>query len=437
MAAMRGARVVLARRDRRRVGSRSFPSARREEGREPQKAWSLLRQDALEAPAMNQHIAARSHHDHDIIYPSAIPFLLVHVACFAAFWTGISERAVWLCVGLYWLRMFGVTAGYHRYFSHRAFATSRAFQFVLALLAQSTFQKSILWWAAKHRHHHLHSDMPDDVHSPRHTGFLYSHFGWIFATKHDHADLGTVPDLAKYPELRWLHRHETAPGILLGLLCWAIAGWSGLVVGFLWSTVLVYHATFCINSLAHVRGTQRYVTGDDSRNNPILAFATMGEGWHNNHHAFQSSVRQGFRWWEIDLTFYLLRLLAMVRIVRDLKAPPESVLRNEQRLGTKVIHRSAARLAERYNPERIAHSLRSMLPDYELAMLLETLDHASDRVAQRWSEATAHMPSRADLLTEARAVFAKTPSLEEIVDRAHQLVLAAVGKQLGATVPAS
>ena len=386
---------------------------------------------------MNQDLLSKTHHDHDIIYPSAIPFLLIHLACFAAFWTGVSAPALWLCFGLYWLRMFGVTAGYHRYFSHRAFATSRLFQFVLALIAQSTFQKSVLWWAAKHRHHHQHSDTLEDVHSPRHTGFLYSHLGWIFARKHDTADLATIPDLARYPELRWLHHHETVPGIVLAALCWAVAGWSGLVVGFLWSTVLVYHATFCINSLAHVLGTQRYVTGDDSRNNLILAFATMGEGWHNNHHAFQSSARQGFRWWEIDLSFYILQLLSLVGVVSGLKPPPESVVRNEQRLGTKIIHRSAARLAERYSPERIAHALRSVLPDYELALLLETLDQAHERVAVRWAEVTSHMPSREDLLTEARALFAKTPSLEEIVDRAHQMVLAAVGKQLCANASAA
>src|SRR5579859_185907 len=386
---------------------------------------------------MTQELPAKPPLDDDIIYPSAIPFLLIHLACFAAFWTGISAPALWLCVGLYWLRMFGVTAGYHRYFSHRAFTTSRLFQFVLALIAQSTFQKSVLWWAAKHRHHHQHSDTLEDVHSPRRTGFLYSHLGWIFARKHDTADLATIPDLARYPELRWLHHHETVPGIVLAALCWAVAGWSGLVVGFLWSTVLVYHATFCINSLAHVRGTQRYVTGDDSRNNLILALATMGEGWHNNHHAFQSSARQGFRWWEIDLSFYILQLLSLVGVVSGLKPPPERVVRNEQRLGTKIIHRSAARLAERYSPERIAHALRSVLPDYELALLLETLDHAHERVAVRWAEVTSHMPSREDLLTEARALFAKTPSLEEIVDRAHQMVLAAVGKQLGTIAPAA
>ena len=265
--------------------------------------------------------------DGDIVYPSAIPFLLVHVGCLAAIWTGVTWEAVVLCVGLYWVRMFAVTAGYHRYFSHRAFSAGRLFQFILAFLAQSAAQKSVLWWAAKHRHHHRHADTAQDVHSPRHDGSFYSHLGWIFARQHDVADLTKVADLVRYPELFWLHKFETAPALLLGGLCFLLAGWPGLVVGFFWSTVLVYHATFCINSLAHVRGSKRYVTGDDSRNNLPLALLTMGEGWHNNHHAYQSSARQGFRWWEIDLTWYILKLLAGLGIIRDLKAPPERVLR--------------------------------------------------------------------------------------------------------------
>jgi stearoyl-CoA desaturase (delta-9 desaturase) len=243
----------------------------------------------------NSAITERNADTGDIDYPSAIPFVVVHLGCLAAIWTGIDWPAVVLCAALYWLRMFAVTAGYHRYFSHRAFATGRPFQFVLGFLAQSTAQKSILWWAMKHRHHHLHSDTAEDVHSPRHRGLLYSHVGWIFSRRHGDTDLAKVPDLARYPELVWLHEHELLPAVVLAGACFLLAGWSGLVVGFLWSTVLVYHATFCINSLAHRRGRRRYVTGDDSRNNALLALLTMGEGWHNNHHACPSSARQGFR----------------------------------------------------------------------------------------------------------------------------------------------
>ncbi len=301
-----------------------------------------------------------SPHD-DIIYPSAIPFVLVHVACFAAILTGVTWEALAIGIALYWLRIFAIGAGYHRYFSHRAYATSRVFQFILAFVAQSTAQKSVLWWAAKHRHHHLHSDTEEDVHSPRQHGFLYSHVGWVFARRHDETDLSKVADFARYRELRWLHRWELAPAAFLAGVCYLVAGLPGLVVGFFWSTVLVYHATFCINSLAHVSGTKRYVTGDDSRNNWLLAIFTMGEGWHNNHHAFQSSVRQGFKWWEYDPTYYLLRALSWLGIVWDLKTPPERVLRNEQRLGARVVNRAAEQLAARFNsnPDRAGNHLGS------------------------------------------------------------------------------
>ena len=367
-------------------------------------------------------------HDHaeDILYPSAVPFLLVHVAAFAAIWTGVSAASLLLCAGLYVLRMCAVTAGYHRYFSHRAFATGRVFQFVLACLAQSTAQKSVLWWAAKHRHHHRHADTPEDVHSPRHTGFVYSHLGWIFARKHDVADLSAVPDLARYPELRWLHAHENAPALALALICLALGGWQGLVVGFFWSTILVWHATFSINSLAHVRGTRTYVTGDDSRNNWLLAVLTMGEGWHNNHHAFQSSARQGFRWWQVDLTYYILRGLAVLGVVGGLKQPPASVVRGEQRLGAKVVHRTAEQLAARFSAERIVQSLRAACSDYELSALRAALGEAASGVLH------PQLPSRAAVMAEARRLYARTPSLDEIVERAHRMLLQAVRDRLGA-----
>jgi stearoyl-CoA desaturase (delta-9 desaturase) len=379
-----------------------------------------------------QDIDVDGEHD-DIIYPSAIPFVLVHLVCFAAIWTGVTWQALAICVTLYWLRIFAIGAGYHRYFSHRAYSTSRAFQFVLAFLAQSTAQKSVLWWASKHRHHHLHSDTVHDVHSPRHKGFIYSHAGWVFARKHDKADFAKVADLMRCPELMWLHKFELLPAILLALLCFLAAGWSGLVVGFFWSTVLVYHATFCINSLAHVSGSTRYVTGDDSRNNWLLAVFTMGEGWHNNHHAFQSSVRQGFRWWEYDPTYYLLRALSWTGLVWELRTPPEQVLRNEQRLGVAVINRAAEQLAAHFNSERIALAITSALHGPELSALRETLTRAQNRATEvLMTLHLPHMPSREEFLRQASAMFARTKSLDEIVDRAYELLLASVGTRLAA-----
>ena len=375
------------------------------------------------------------HHD-DIMYPSAVPFLLVHLGCFAAIWSGVTWQAVAICVSLYVVRMFAIGAGYHRYFSHRAFATSRVFQFILAFLAQSSAQKSVLWWAAKHRHHHLHSDTAQDVHSPRHKGFLYSHLGWIFYRQHDATDLVKVSDLASYPELMWLHKLELLPAFVLAGLCFLIAGWSGLVVGFLWSTVLVYHGTFCINSLAHVHGRRRYVTGDDSRNNWLLALVTMGEGWHNNHHAYQASARQGFHWYEIDLTYYILVALSWLGIVRDLKMPPKQVLRNEHRLGSRAIKQAAEQLAARFNPEHIAQAIKTSIHETELSVR-----DAIILLQQRADLRLSSMPTRDQLLAEAQRMFAKTMSLDDIVDRAHELLNETVGFLLAtpalATAPKS
>jgi stearoyl-CoA desaturase (Delta-9 desaturase) len=372
----------------------------------------------------------------DIIYPSAIPFVTVHLACIAVIWTGVTWQAVAICAVLYWLRIFGIGAGYHRYFSHRAYSTSRAFQLVLALLSQSTAQKSVLWWAAKHRHHHLHSDTELDVHSPRHQGFLYSHVGWIFVRRHDTTDLAKVADFARYPELAWLHRFELAPAIALGVLCWLIGGWPGLVVGFFWSTVLVYHATFCINSLAHVHGRQSYVTGDDSRNNWLLALITMGEGWHNNHHAYQSSVRQGFRCWQVDPTFYILKGLSWLRLVWGLKTPPEAVLRNEHRLGSRVIERAARQLAASFNADRIATVVTSALGSSRLSALQDQLATAQDRAAHLLGGLhLPQLPTRQDILAQAVAMYASTPSMEVIVDRAHALILDAIGARLCPAAP--
>ena len=365
----------------------------------------------------------------DIVYPSAGPFILVHLACFASIWTGVTTGAVVLGIALYWLRIFGIGAGYHRYFSHRSYETSRVFQFVLAVLSQSTAQKSVLWWAAKHREHHLFSDTEKDVHSPRHYGFVYSHLGWIFDRRHGAVNLTRIEDFARFPELLWLHRYEQVPAVALAVLCYLIAGWPGLIIGFFWSTVAVYHATFCINSLAHVTGRRRYVTGDDSRNNWFLAIFTMGEGWHNNHHAFQSSVRQGFRWWEYDPTFYVLKLLSWSGLVWSLKRPTAEVVANRHRLGSRVIRKAAAEVAETFDAGRIAAAiaavlgkagvtqLRAKLGQSQAALLLSDLD-------------LPHVPSRTEIVGRARAMLAQSPSMEDIAAKAHQLVLEAVGAHL-------
>jgi stearoyl-CoA desaturase (delta-9 desaturase) len=386
--------------------------------------------DPMSSANADPTTASDGEHD-DIVYPSAIPFTLVHLTCIGAIWSGVTWQAVAIAIALYWLRIFAIGAGYHRYFSHRAYATSRAAQFVLAALAQSTAQRSVLWWAAKHRHHHLHSDTECDVHSPRHKGFLYSHVGWIFAAKHDTTDLVKIADFARFPELMWLHRYELVPAVVLAVLCFVIGGWPGLFVGFFWSTVLVYHATFSINSLAHVWGKKRYVTGDDSRNNWFLATFTMGEGWHNNHHAYQSSVRQGFKWWELDPTYYVLTALSWIGVVWDLKKPPAAVLRNEHRLGSRVINRAAAQLAESFYPDRIAVAIGAALDGSSLSALREKLSETQQRAANVLASLhLPHLPTRNEVLDRATAMFARTPSVDDIVDQAHALILDAIGARL-------
>jgi len=260
-----------------------------------------------------------------------IPFWIVHgVAIAGAITVGWGWEACLWVAGGYAVRMFAITAGYHRYFAHRTYKTGRAFQFLLALVAMSSAQRGPLWWATHHRHHHKFSDQPEDVHSPRQRGFWYSHAGWLLGSRHSATDFERVKDFAKYPELRWLNNNDLLIAVAWGFALYFVGGWTAVVWGHFVPLVVTWHVTFTINSLAHVWGNRRYATKDDSRNNLVLALLTFGEGWHNNHHHYQRSARQGFYWWEIDLTYYVLKLLELVRIVRDVDGVPHHI--REQRL---------------------------------------------------------------------------------------------------------
>ena len=376
-------------------------------------------------------ISSRIHND-DIIYPSAVGFVLVHLACLAVFWTGFRTIDLVVCAALYFVRMFAITGGLHRYFSHRSFKTSRAFQFVLALVAATSAQKGAIWWAAKHREHHKHSDTPEDVHSPAQSGFFMAHLGWIFHRQKGAADYSTVKDLTRYPELVWLNKHDRLPAVAMALLVLALFGWSGLVVGFFVSTVLVYHCTFAINSLAHVYGKQRYITGDDSRNNWLLALITLGEGWHNNHHHYQASTRQGFRWWEIDVTFYLLKMLSWVGLVRDLRTPPREVVVGERKLRPSVIEKVARDLAGTFSVEKLTSELRQhweQLPDIEALREETRLARArAEAYFTEWHLPT--FPTLEELRERALERYAKSPSLDEIAQRARQILAEALCDEL-------
>lgn len=255
-----------------------------------------------------------------------IPFWGVHVAALAgAIGVGWSWSAFWWLFGGYTIRMFAITAGYHRYFSHRTYKTSRWFQFVLAFLGMTTGQQGPLWWAAHHRNHHKYSDLPEDIHSPRQRGFVWSHMQWFLSSRHKKTDYDKIKDFAKYPELRAMNNHDLLFVVALGFVMQLAFGSVALFWGFFVPIVLAWHITFCINSLAHVWGRRRYATDDDSRNNVTLAILAFGEGWHNNHHHYQRSARQGFFWWEIDISYYALKALEAMHIVWDVEGVPRHV----------------------------------------------------------------------------------------------------------------
>ncbi|HEY4187806.1 MAG TPA: acyl-CoA desaturase [Polyangia bacterium] len=263
------------------------------------------------------------------IRATTVLFWGVHLAALlGVVYCGWSWRGAGLALASYYIRMIVVTAGYHRYFSHRSYKTSRVFQFLLALGTQSAAQKGVLWWAGHHRWHHKHSDTQKDVHSAKLRGFWYAHLGWILRDEWTDTDTSTVSDLARFPELRFLNHPAIAmlPTVLLALAFLFLGGLTGLVWGYFVSTVLLWHGSFSVNSLAHLFGKRRYETGEESKNSFWLALVTTGEGWHNNHHFYQSSANQGFHWWQIDVTYYVLRMLAAVGLVWDLRRPsPELV----------------------------------------------------------------------------------------------------------------
>ena len=301
-----------------------------------------------------------------------MPFVFLHAGCLAAFWVGVSPFAIGTAIALYFIRMFAVTGVHHRYFSHKTYSTSRLGQFLLALFAGTTVQRGSLWWAYHHRHHHLHSDDPEDAHSPHVHGFWWSHIGWITSRRNFPTDYSKIKDLAKFPELVWLNRFDLVVPVLFALSLfgggWLLelyapalgtTRWQMLVWGFFISTTVLFHGTGCINSMAHLMGKRRFKTDDDSRNSAILAFITLGEGWHNNHHRYQSSTRNGFYWWEIDPTYYGLKILSYTGFIWGLKPVPQSVLDE----GTRAEHVASVAAAQR---AALAHpefaSLKKVVP---------------------------------------------------------------------------
>jgi stearoyl-CoA desaturase (Delta-9 desaturase) len=312
---------------------------------------SFLQSMLLSVTPPNEQENVPAEQNNRIDWTRSVPYLAMHLACLGVFFVGWSWLAVSIAAFLYALRVFTLTGFYHRYFSHRSFKTWRIVQFVFAVIGCSSVQRGPLWWAAHHRHHHVHSDDPEDLHSPKQQGILWAHMGWFLTPKASKTNYKVIPDFAKYPELRFLDRFDLIVPIALAVLlfcfgafiAWGMPasdvaefGWNPfverpvtgtqlLVWGFFVSTIAVYHVTYLVNSATHIIGTRRYETKDDSKNSMIVALLTFGEGWHNNHHYYPNSTRQGFYWWEIDLTFYILSFMSMLGLVWDLKAVPERI----------------------------------------------------------------------------------------------------------------
>mgnify|MGYP001822980434 CR=1 FL=1 len=265
-------------------------------------------------------------------------FLVFHLACLGAFFTGVSAVALWVALGMYVARAFGVTAGFHRLLAHGSYKTNRATQFMLTLLGSLAVQGGPLWWVSHHRNHHRYTETPKDIHSPTRRGFWYAHMGWMMDKACFEGTAANVKELHRYPEIKLLQRHY--PLLLLleatalfGLGAWlssaypelGTSGMQMLVWGFFISTVALWHATFMVNSVCHIWGSKDYDAGDSSTNNWIVALLTLGEGWHNNHHKFAYSARHGLRWWQLDMTWLTLKLFSLVGLVRDLRLPRQRI----------------------------------------------------------------------------------------------------------------
>jgi stearoyl-CoA desaturase (delta-9 desaturase) len=344
------------------------------------------------------------------------PFILLHLGCLGVLWVGWSPVAVGAAVALYVVRMFAVTAIHHRYFSHKTYSTSRPVQFLMAAWAGTAVQRGSLWWAYHHRHHHAHSDGPEDVHSPHVHGFWWSHIGWITSRRNFPTDYSTIKDLAKFPELVWLNRFDLVMPVLFatavygaGSLLARLApgldtnGPQLLIWGFFISTTALFHGTACINSLAHLLGRPRYRTDDDSRNSFILALITLGEGWHNNHHRYQSATRNGFYWWEFDPTYYGLKALSWTGLIWGLKPVPRSVLEE----GSHADHHASVAAAQRAAARAEHSTLRRVMPA-AAAIAVATVNSANTGVTPRPVAPTAHRHDPTSVPAQNRTPTART-----------------------------
>lgn len=351
---------------------------------------------------------------------AAPAFWSLHGVALLVFVVPFEWGAVWALLGVYALGMFGITAGYHRYFAHRGYKTSRGFQFVLALLGTFTSQKGVLWWSGHHRVHHRFSDQPRDVHSPT-RGFWWAHCLWFLTGKFDATPPSQLKEFSKYPEILFLDRYWVLPPVLLGAGMLAFGGWTYFIWGFALALVVLWHATFTINSLAHLWGARRYDTTDTSRNNPVLALLTFGEGWHNNHHFYPSTANNGFFWWEVDLSYYVLRMLSWFGVVWDLRKPPEWVLKR-QRVPGPALPSSMQSAVQVFSEWREKMGTLAETQEAAFKNAQQELVESARKVAEQGAEVAASAATAArryaedmrSLAAEKRALLAETAAREAV-----------------------
>jgi stearoyl-CoA desaturase (delta-9 desaturase) len=275
-----------------------------------------------------------------------LPLLGVVAAGLLLWGWGFNWVHLGLLLGMYLLTAVGVTVGYHRLFTHKSFEASRPVKFIFAVLGSMAVEGPLLKWVAMHRRHHQHSDGPEDPHSPHHhgeglrgiiAGAWHAHVGWIF--DRDPENLSRyVPDLEAEPFLRrvsktwtlWSGLGLVLPAVLGGLITMT---WTGVLLGFIWGGLarvfLVHHVTWSINSVCHLWGTRPFRSHDESRNNVVFGVLGLGEGWHNNHHAFPTSARHGLRWWEFDASYWIIRGLEMLGLAWKVKVPAAQALQRQ------------------------------------------------------------------------------------------------------------
>jgi len=255
-------------------------------------------------------------------------FWLVQVSALLAFAVSFEwwYLAVW---GVsHFLRAIGLTLAFHRYYAHRSFQMNRVARFVWTLIGTAAMQKGPLWWAGHHVNHHRFADREGDPHSPAVSGFYYAHIGWFLNdARHDRLEPNNpvVRDFSKAPEIAFLDRYFFVPPLLLAVALFAGGGLPLLIWGFCLPTTTLAHATFAINTVNHLFGSRRFDTRDESRNNVFTALFAAGEGWHNNHHRYQRAARNGFYWWELDPTWYVIRAMAAVGLAWNVQGVPDRI----------------------------------------------------------------------------------------------------------------